>query len=184
MEGLKILLLSVAAAVLYGILQDQITARFCVEYFTIGHPDFFGTDDPTTLAFGWGIVATWWVGMLLGLPLALVARCGSRPKLTARVLAKPILLVMGCVAVLALVAGIFGYVAAQLGLVWLLEPLATNVSSEKQADFLADLWAHSAAYLFGALGGAVLWVSAWKKRGAMKCKDSIAALAQRTSPGE
>jgi hypothetical protein len=33
---MRILLLSVAAAVLYGILQDQVTARICVEYFTVG----------------------------------------------------------------------------------------------------------------------------------------------------
>src|SRR5438105_3328307 len=38
MESAKILLLSVATAVAYGIVQDQVTARVCVEYFTIGHP--------------------------------------------------------------------------------------------------------------------------------------------------
>jgi hypothetical protein len=164
-EGIKILLLSIAAAVLYGILQDQITARVCAEYFTIGHPDLFGTNDPTALAFGWGFVATWWVGVLLGMPLAFLARYGSRPKLTARDLVEPLLLLMGCVAILASVAGLVGYFAAQLGLVRLLEPLATRVPSEKHVAFLADLWAHCAAYLLGALGGGVVWVWTWKKRG-------------------
>jgi hypothetical protein len=27
----------------------------CVEYFTIGHQPIFHTDDPTLLAFGWGV---------------------------------------------------------------------------------------------------------------------------------
>jgi len=34
----------ILAAVFYGILHDQITARICVEYFTIGHPIVFGTE--------------------------------------------------------------------------------------------------------------------------------------------
>src|SRR5208283_2655480 len=105
MESLKILLLCVGMAVVYGIVQDQITARVCVEYFTIGHPPIFHTDDPTVLAFGWGVIATWWVGILLGLPLALIARRGSRPPLAARDLWKPVAILMGCVGMTALVAG-------------------------------------------------------------------------------
>ena len=43
MECLKILLLSLAAVVGYGVLHDQVTARVCPEYFTVGHPPVFGT---------------------------------------------------------------------------------------------------------------------------------------------
>jgi hypothetical protein len=134
MAFLRIVLMSVAAAVVYGIVQDQITARICVEYFTIGHPTLFGTEDPTALAFGWGILATWWVGVLLGVPLAWVAR----PKLSPRDLVKPLLLLTGGVGVVACVAGLFGYYASKFGWVWLVGPLA----SRKHPAFLADLWAH------------------------------------------
>lgn len=41
--------LSVLAAVVYGILHDQITARICVEYFTIGHARLIDSDSPTVL---------------------------------------------------------------------------------------------------------------------------------------
>jgi hypothetical protein len=58
-ESLKIILLCIVAAIVYGILHDQVTARVCVEYFTIGHPPIFHTDDPTLLALGWGVIATW-----------------------------------------------------------------------------------------------------------------------------
>jgi hypothetical protein len=58
-EALKIILLCVLSAITYGILHDQVTARICVEYFTIGHPPMFATDSPTFLALGWGILATW-----------------------------------------------------------------------------------------------------------------------------
>jgi len=71
MEMVKIVLLCIVSAVVYGILHDQVTARACVEYFTIGHPPVFKTDSPTLLALGWGVIATWWVGLLLGIPAAL-----------------------------------------------------------------------------------------------------------------
>jgi len=38
MEFLKIWLLCIVAAVIYGILHDQATARVCVEYFSVAHP--------------------------------------------------------------------------------------------------------------------------------------------------
>ena len=44
-----IVLMCVFAAVVYGVIHDQITARVCVEYFTVGHPPIFPTDDPTLL---------------------------------------------------------------------------------------------------------------------------------------
>jgi len=54
MKTLGIVFLCILAAVFYGILHDQITARICVEYFTIGHPIVFGTEDPTLLGIGGG----------------------------------------------------------------------------------------------------------------------------------
>ena len=51
MEAVKIGILCIAVAVVYGILHDQVTARVCVEYFTIGHPPMFPTNSPTLL--GW-----------------------------------------------------------------------------------------------------------------------------------
>lgn len=73
MQAIRIILLCICSAIFYGIVHDQITARICVEYFTIGHPPVFNTDSPTLLGFGWGVIATWWVGLILGLPLSLAA---------------------------------------------------------------------------------------------------------------
>src|SRR5690349_18959242 len=108
METIKIVLLCILSAVVYGILHDQVTARVCVEYFTIGHPPMFDTDSPTLLALGWGIIATWWVGLLLGIPAALVSRLGSWPKYDAAHLIRPVcglMVVMGCASLLAGLAG-------------------------------------------------------------------------------
>jgi hypothetical protein len=159
MEFFKIVLLGIAAAVVYGILHDQVTARVCVEYFTIAHHIyFFLTDDPTFLGLGWGIIATWWVGLILGVMVGAAARLGSMPKVPARDLIRPIAVMMAVVGVLALLAGVAGYLLARQGAVWLVGPLAVEIPAEKHAAFLADLWAHTASYGFGFLGGVILVV--------------------------
>ena len=158
MESLKIILLCILCAVVYGILHDQVTARVCVEYFTIGHPRVFATESPTGLAIGWGIIATWWVGLFLGIPGAFVCRLGSWPKLDASHLIRPIgglMVAMGCAS---LVAGILGYLCAEAGWVQVAGALALLVPLEKHSAFLADLWAHLTAYGVGSLGGLLLCV--------------------------
>src|SRR5262249_21340667 len=105
MQFPAIVALCVLFAVAYGIVHDQITARVCVEYFTIGHPPVFGTDNPTLLGLGWGALATWWVGVMLGVSLALIARVGSRPKRSAISLVRPLVALMAISAVTAVTAG-------------------------------------------------------------------------------
>lgn len=69
-ESLTILILAFLGAVLYGAVRDQVTARICLEYFTVMHPPLVESQSPTVVALAWGVVATWWMGLLLGLPLA------------------------------------------------------------------------------------------------------------------
>jgi hypothetical protein len=155
----------VVAAVCYGIAHDQITARVCVEYFTVGHPPVFGTDDPTLLGLGWGVIATWWVGFLLGVPLAIAARVGPRPKRTAVSLLRPVGILLAVMAGSALVAGVLGWILASTGAVFLVGPIARELPPDRHVPFLADLWAHSASYLVGLIGGIVVIVLVWRSRG-------------------
>src|SRR5438046_1821291 len=90
MAFLKIVALSIGAAVFYGVLHDQITARLCIEYFTVAHPPVVLSDSPTLQGLVWGVIATWWVGFLLGVPLAIVALTGDYPIWTAKSLMRPI----------------------------------------------------------------------------------------------
>ena len=172
-EFFKILLVSVVLVVAYGILHDQVTAHLCVEYFTIGHPLIFGTKSPALLAIGWGIIATWWAGVVVGLPLSVVARIGRRPKLSATDLLKPALVLLSVMGVAALVAGCVGFLLARWGQVWLIEPLASLVPQEKHLPFIADLWAHSASYGFGFFGGVILCIYAWIRRGRLKRESEL-----------
>jgi len=164
MQALKIVLLGLVSAVTYGILHDQVTARVCLEYFTIGHAPVFGTDDPTLLGLGWGILATWWVGVALGLALAVAARAGRRPKVQARTLLKPVGVLMAVAGVSALVAGVCGYFAARAGRIWLLPPEAYLVPEARHAAFLAAGCAHGTSYAIGFLGTLLLCVLTWRRR--------------------
>jgi hypothetical protein len=156
MEPLKIVLLCIVSAVLYGILHDQVTARVCVEYFTIGHPPVFNTEEPTLLAIGWGTIATWWVGAMLGLLAVPACRLGAWPKLDAAQLTRPVGRLMIVTACASLLAGITGYFAAKAGAIRLLGSMAYQVPAAKHIAFLADLWAHLAAYGVGFVGGIVI----------------------------
>jgi hypothetical protein len=156
MAYLRIVLLCVLGAVGYGIVHDQVTARISLEYFTIGHPPLVDSEDPTVLGLAWGVVATWWVGLLLGLVVAASARWGSRPRRSARDLTRPLLVVLAVMGVGAALAGVAGYVVARLGGVVLVGSLASSVPPDRHVAFLTALWMHLASYGLGALGGLVL----------------------------
>jgi hypothetical protein len=161
MEALKIIATCLLAGSVYGILHDQVTTRVCLEYFTVFHPDVFHTQSPTLLAFGWGILATWWASLFVGLALAMAARLGSRPRFSAIELVPKVALLMAAMALFALIAGASGYFLQGFGM----EYYATNIPKQIRHPFYADLWAHTASYLGGFLGGLMLCVSVWRSRG-------------------
>ena len=151
-------LICVATCVAYGIIHDQITARICVEYFTIGHPRVFPTDDPTLLGLVWGVIATWWVGVLLGIPLAAACRFGRWPKREPKTLWRPLFRLCTISFAIAAFAGFAGWIAASNGWVFLVGPVADRVPADRHVPFLIDLWIHSASYLVGFAGGIVVIV--------------------------
>jgi hypothetical protein len=164
MKFVSIVLLTVVAGVVYGVLHDQVTARVCVEYFTIGHPPLIPSTSPTLLALAWGIVATWWVALPMGIALASCARFGDRPPVTARELVKPIASLLVSMAAVALTAGVIGYALTARHLIVANEWVLLKIPHAKQAAFVGDWWAHSASYLGGFLGSIVLCAYVWRSR--------------------
>lgn len=150
MEAFRIALTCVVAAVLYGIVHDQFTARICLESFTIFHPPIFHTQSPTWLGIGWGVLATLWVGVFVAMPMILVARAGSRPVLCASELRPSIAMRLAFMAANAVVFGCIGYIFARWGIVntdW----LTFSASRMARCRFMADWWAHSASYASASL---------------------------------
>lgn len=182
---------SILAAVLYGLINDQITARICPEYFTQGfHRQMmqqwdgpvFGklknvleqTKSPTVIGGIWGVVATWWMGALLGVPVTIAARAGSWPQLTMKDLVKPVGVGLGAMGASAFGAGLYGYYRARSGKInknRLQYSVAHGVPDEKMDAFIADAYAHNVGYLGGALTGLGIlsWVLA--KRYALNKKE-------------
>lgn len=164
MESLKIVLACIAAAVLYGVVHDQFTARICVEYFTVFHPPVFATQSPTFLGLGWGIIATWWVGASLGILLAVAARAGSRSKLPASVLLSPIAKLLFVMAACALLSGLTAFLLARRGLIAPPEWVAFSLAPSAYPRFMADWWAHSASYAVGFFGGIAICIAQYRRR--------------------
>lgn len=134
MEFLKIVALSVAAAVLYGIVHDQITIRICPEYFTVFHPQIFRTQSLTLLALFWGVFATWWAGVMCGVLLGLAARAGREPKIKAAQLFRAICVQLALMAACAAIFGFVGFETAR----------TTKATADFYARLMADSWTHDA----------------------------------------
>ncbi|MCO6044384.1 hypothetical protein NG895_10750 [Aeoliella sp. ICT_H6.2] len=173
LQGIAIVVLSILAAVTYGVVHDQFTARICIEYFTIGHPPIFTVPvtSPTIVGLAWGVLATWWVGAGLGVPLAIVARAGKRPTRDVGSLVRPMAILMLTIGALAALAGVAGYFVARSGAVFLPEPMASRIPADKHVAFLTDWFIHMASYLFGAIGGLVLIVMTWRSRAKLAASE-------------
>lgn len=156
MEFLKIVGFSTLAAICYGILHDQVTAHLCVEYFSIAHLPVFNTTSPFLLALGWGVIATWWVGLPLGLLAALAARIGGGRRLPFAQVRPLILRLLLVMAICAAASGTIGAWLASSGNYPLLDGWSLLIPRAKWTFFSADQWAHLASYASGVLGGLIV----------------------------
>jgi hypothetical protein len=158
-EFIKIVFVCIVASILYGIVHDQVTARICVEYFTVFHPPVFATQSPTLLGIGWGVIATWWAGAIVGMLVAIAAQLGTRAQLTARDVTPMIARLLLFMACCAFVFGIIGYFKGVM-------PIRDDpmIPASMHRRFLADWWAHSASYASGFIGGLAMCATIAVKR--------------------
>lgn len=111
-EAIRIIGMTVLTGVGYGIANDMIGCRDCIEYFTLGH--FYdelnlenrplNTLNPTLNAFAWGMIASWRVSLIAGAALALIARLsffGLPLKITAVQLAPYLFIGAALIIILA-----------------------------------------------------------------------------------
>jgi hypothetical protein len=156
--------LGVVAAVAYGILQDQVSARLCLEYFTLFHNPIPGVTDPTVLGLAWGFLGTWWAGLFLGYCSGLIATLGSAPKLTPRDIIRPLLALMTGIAGAVVLTGVSVWWNARSLEVSLDPALGSMLPAERHQALLVVACYHMTGY-FAAFGGSlVLWVWIWRER--------------------
>jgi|GEM_PF-494911 len=108
-EGLRILGGCVLAAVCYGIALDLVTIVFYPSYLSFFHPPLGRLHNPLLLAFAWGILGSWWVGVAGSLPVMAVAGIGKRPPATWKGIAPELLVMLGVSFLLANLVGLAGY---------------------------------------------------------------------------
>jgi hypothetical protein len=98
--------------------------------------------------------------------LAVAARVGRAPKRSARELVRPIAVLLGAMGACSLAAGLAALSVSPEGVEFLAGGIARKLPREHRVAFLADLWAHSASYLAGIVGGLFLvaWVARRRRR--------------------
>ncbi len=142
---------------IYGILHDQLTYTISPEYYTKFKFYQFGLVDSGSEAIFSnprfevsivGFMATWWVGLPVGMILGLVGLIHQNQKLMFRITMKAILITM----MVAFLTGLIGLVYGQLYLAktgvnwWLPQNLIDN------KNFIAVGTMHNFSYIGGLLG--------------------------------
>jgi hypothetical protein len=161
----KITLLCIVAAVAYGIIHDQITARLCVEYFTVAHPPLIHTISPTVLGLFWGTVATLGVGVILGVMLALVSQSEGVPPIPVPRVFRMLVGLLAITSIAAALAGVVGFELSRRSVVRLPATLVHLVPPDHHHRFMAVWFVHGASYLVGVTGGSLLIYRTWRERG-------------------
>lgn len=171
--------LAVGGAIGYGIANDMVSARVCPEYFSEGfhrkNSYYFGHNfptnlfpyrwyrdqaSPTALALSWGTVASISTGAMLAKLLVLACRLGPN-QLGVQDLAKPLGCALAATGITSLLAGIYGYYQAKHDKVDKDEFREIGQGTPESAlnRYIADAYAHQAAYTAGAVSG--LAVTGW-----------------------
>lgn len=164
MLHLKTILLCLFGAIAFGIVHDLVTANSCVEYFTIGHPKVIESENPFLLALVWGVLATWWVGLILGTLIVLSNAIGKRDKVPFAIIRSYVIRLLLIMILTSALAGITGYILANTGVIYLVGELVDQIPSGKHSVFLAVAWAHLSSYIVGFIGGIVICMKVWMKR--------------------
>jgi hypothetical protein len=169
--------LAMAAAVLYGIVNDQVTLTLSPEYFTVFKRHQFaplleamglGDAPPRLQAVVIGTAATWWFGLFLGMLVSLAGTIGRRPPSSTRQFLRGVRLVLLLTAGASLLFGATAYLLAprvpgigteEAARYW---PFLEGIREQRRA-FAVGFW-HDGAYLGGLAGTVLACIRVWRWR--------------------
>lgn len=146
-----IIFISIGIAGIYGIIHDQITYSISDEYYTLFKFEQFGINDwgITNVRLKAGVIgflATWWVGLFLGLIYAIISLFFSS-KEVLKIALKAVIINIG----VAIVFGIIGFVYGIL----FLEAESLNWDIPEQTKNVRNFINVGSIHNFGYLGGLV-----------------------------
>lgn len=165
MKKAQVVIFSLLAAWVYGIVHDQITVRLAIEYFSVAHPPIFRTTNPTLLGFCWAIAATSGIGIALGSILALVSQSDGAAPVPLSEIRRSLLRLIGMMACASLLAGAVGFYLSRLQMISIASKFDDLIPIHKHDRFVAVWFMHLASYIAGFGGGALLCYRVWKERG-------------------
>lgn len=146
---LVMLALACAAAALFGVLHNQVSYRVGPDYFHVVKfaqfrvaPDLHGAVGAALV----GVQASWWMGVIIGVPIA--AMTFAMPSIKQATLA-----FVGAIFIVLLITGLFA--ASSLFLVPPLDDVALPQGVSDPVGFGRAAMMHSASYL-GGLGGLIV----------------------------
>lgn len=145
--------LAAASAAIFGALHNQLSYSVGPEYFEGVKFPQFGIPETTAPRMGAaqvGVLASWWMGALVGLPAFLYGLFtvpNARSYLAAGIGAIGLVLVL---ATFAALAGLVGGIAAVT--TGILDGVLTLPQGIDRADFLRAGFMHDASYVAGGLG--------------------------------
>lgn len=145
--------IAIVVAGIYGILHDQITYSISPEYFTkfkyrqFGfEPEWFGGHRATVALIGF--LATWWMGLFIGIPLGLLSLLLPDYKRMAFVLKRALLLVLFFSAFAAIIGFLYGrLILANEAVNWRMPDDLINKES-----FIIVGSIHNSSYIGGIIG--------------------------------
>lgn len=145
--------LAALSAAIFGALHNQLSYSVGPDYFESVKFPQFGIPDTTSPRFGAaqvGILASWWMGALVGLPAFLYGLFTvpkTRSYLAAGIGGIGLVLVL---ATFGALAGLVGGIAAEA--TGVLDGFLTLPQGIDRADFLRAGFMHDASYVAGGLG--------------------------------
>jgi hypothetical protein len=169
------LLFCVAVAMIYGIINDQITSRISWEYFYYGKvlaPILGPQTPPDSAALSWqavriGVEATWSAGLIAGAALLIANNPSVNPRLTYRRLAATLPVV---IAITIAFASLFGWAGYHFWLNSMGDDLAQIAQTNlwRPHRFLLVYGIHLGGYVGGAVAIILSFISIRLERRRLK----------------
>lgn len=156
------LMLAIVAAGLFGALHDQISYSVSQEYFTRFKFVQFGMEDPGLPArlrvAEIGFLASWWMGIPIGLLAGAAGFLQPTPALMRRALLWSLPLIVGFTLAFALGGLAYGFLQTRDFDLTEYAGWFIPEGLEQPRRFLCAGYMHNAAYLGGALAIPLAWV--------------------------